>query len=70
MSCYEDNIFMCMSDVFVHVYVCRYMYMYVCMHVAWLPEVDLGCLPQLLFTVLGGVHAKVHTWRTYLRFCG
>lgn len=62
---------MCMSDVFVHVCVYRSVYMSVWMCVAWLSEVDLGCLPQLLSTVWGGINAQAHTWSTEdnLQFC-
>lgn len=51
---------MCMY-VYVHVHICIGLYM--CM---WRPEVNMGCVPQMLFTLFA-CHTKVSWWTWYLK---
>lgn len=43
---------------------CMYTYVHaqVLICLAWLSGVNLGCLPQLGSTVLGGMRTKAYTW--------
>jgi hypothetical protein len=46
------SLYMCMCGMQAYAYVCKCVDIYACVHMCiWVPEVDVRCLPQLLFTL-------------------